>query len=249
MRLLAAVLGGFGLIVAAPACGQPSSVAQQFEAANEAYDRCRYGTAVEAYRAVLDAGHESAALYHNLGNAYVRLDRTGLAVWAYERGRRLRPGDPRLQHNLEYVRRRAELPRRGGAAGGLVALVVGWSPLLLFGIGMLAMCAGGLGAAVWDGPRRGGAWQEPAMRGLIGAGVLLVAVALATSYMQAQERRAVVVDKEAMLRSAPTDTAPADTTLRSGMLVTHGAERKAWTRVQMRGRTGGWIPSGALAEI
>ncbi len=87
------------------------------------------------------------------------------------------------------------------------------------------------------------------MRGLIGAGVLLVAVALATSYMQAQERRAVVVDKEAMLRSAPTDTAPADTTLRSGMLVTHGAERKAWTRVQMRGRTGGWIPSGALAEI
>ncbi len=83
----------------------------------------------------------------------------------------------------------------------------------------------------------------------MGGGALLLPAPRPPRHRQAQERRAVVVDKGATLRSAPTDTAPADTTLRSGMLVTPGAERKAWTRVRMQGRTGGWIPSGALAEI
>jgi tetratricopeptide (TPR) repeat protein len=249
MRLLAAVLVGLGLMILAPAWAQPSSVAQHFEAASEAYAEGQYEDAVEKYRSILDAGHESAALYHNLGNAYVRLDRTGPAVWAYERGRRLRPGDPRLQHNLEYVRRRAELPRRGGASGGLAALVVGWSPLLLFGIGMLALCAGGVGHVIWSGPDWADAWRAPAAWGTAGAGVLLVAVALATSYVQAQGRRAVVMEEAVPLRAAPADTAAADTTLRAGRLVNPEAERDGWTHVRLRDRTEGWIAPGAVAEI
>ena len=249
MRLLAVVLGGLGLIIVSPVCAQPSSVSQQFEAANEAYAQGQYEDAVGEYRAVLDAGHESAALYHNLGNAFVRLDRTGPAVWAYERGRRLQPRNPRLQHNLEYVRRRAELPRRGGASSGLAALVVGWSPLLLFSIGVLALCAGGLGAVVQSGTSWAGAWRVPAIGGLIGGGVLLAAIALGTSYVQAQERRAVVVDEGAALRSAPADTAASDSTLRSGTLVKPEAERNGWTRVRLGERTEGWIAPGTLAEI
>ena len=236
-------------MIVAPACAQPSSVAQRFEAANEAYAGSQYEDAVEKYRAILDAGHESAALYHNLGNAYVRLDRTGPAVWAYERGRRLRPGDPRLEHNLEYVRRRAELPRRGAASSGLAALVVGWSPLVLFGIGGLALCAGGLGGVVRGGPDWASAWKGPAMGGLVGAGVLLIGAALGTSYVQAQERRAVVMEEGVPLRAAPADTAAADTTLRSGTFVNPEAERNGWTHVRLRDQTQGWIAPGALAEI
>ncbi|MEF8816773.1 MAG: SH3 domain-containing protein [Salinibacter sp.] len=248
MRLFAVLLGGLGLIVS-PAGAQPASVAQGFAEANEAYAHARYEEAADTYRALLDSGHASAALYHNLGNAYVRLGRTGLAVWAYERGRRLRPEDRRLQHNLEYVRRRAELPRRGPPPTGLGALVAGWSPLALFGLGVLAMCAGGFGAVVRAGPNHGAAWPTPAVWGAMGAGLLLVAVALGTSYVQAQERRAVVMDASVPLRAAPADTAAVDTTLRSGMLVAPAAERNGWVRVRLGDRTEGWVGARALKEI
>ena len=248
MKILAVLLSGLGLI-ASPAGAQPASVVQRFAKANEAYARAQYEEAADKYRALLDSGHASAALYHNLGNAHARLGRTGPAVWAYERGRRLRPTDRRLQHNLEYVRRRAELPRRGPPPTGLGALVAGWSPLVLFGIGMLALCAGGFGAVVRADPGRSVAWHAPIAWGPVGAGLLLVAVALGTSYVQAQERRAVVMNAAVPLRAAPADTAAVDTTLRSGMLVAPDTERNGWVRVRLGDRTEGWIGSRALKDI
>lgn len=248
MRLLAVVLGGLGLIIS-PVWAQPASVAQQFEAANEAYAQGQYEEAVEKYRTILKDGYASAALYHNLGNAYVRLDRTGPAIWAYERGRRLRPGDPRLQHNLEYVRSRAELSHRGPPSRGLAALVAGWSPLALFGIGVLALCVGGLAAVVWTDPDGTLGWRAPGVWGPMGVGLLLVSVAIGTSYVQAQERRAVVMDETVPLRTAPTDTAEADTTVPAGTMVDLRTRQSEWWRVRLGDRTEGWIASPALGEI
>ncbi|WP_158666486.1 SH3 domain-containing protein [Salinibacter altiplanensis] len=248
MRLLAVVLGGLGLVVS-PAWGQPFPVSQQFGAAHEAYTHAQYEEAAERYRALLDSGHASAVLYHNLGNAYVRLNRTGEAVWAYERGRRLQSEGPRLQHNLEYIRRRAGLPQGGLPPTGLGAVVAGWSPLVLFGIGMLALCAGAFGAVVRVGPGRRVAWHAPIAWGPVGAGLLLVAVALGASYVQAQERRAVVVSEATPLRSAPADTASVDTTLRPGRIVEPNTKRDKWTRVRIEAETKGWIASRALKEI
>jgi hypothetical protein len=248
MRLLTVVLAGLGLI-ASPARAQPASVSQRFEAAREAYTQARYSAAVEEYRAILDSGYASVALYHNLGNAYARLDRTGPAVWAYERGRRLQPEDPRLQHNLEHVRRRAELPRRGPPPDGLAALVARWSPVVPFGIGVLALCGGGLGAGVWAGPGRSIAWRTPMAWGAMAMGGVLVVVALGTSYVQAQERRAVVMDAAVPLRASPTDTAAADTTLHSGTMVVPQTERDGWAHVRLGDRTEGWVAVRALKDV
>jgi len=248
MRLLAVIFGGLGLIIS-PASAQPASVAQQFEAANEAYAQGQYEEAVENYRTILEDGHASAALYHNLGNAYLRLDRTGPAVWAYERGRRLQPEDPRLQHNLEYVRRRAGLPRRGPSSRGLEALVAGWSPLVVFGLGVLLLCVGGLGAAVRGGAGRMLAWEAPVAWGPMAAGLLLVVLAVGTSYVQAQGRRAVVMDEAVSLRPTPADTAAADTTLPSGTMVDLRSRQREWWRVRLGDRTEGWVASSAVEEI
>lgn len=248
MRLLAVVLVGLGLIIS-PVWAQSASVAQQFEAANAAYAQGQYEEAVEKYRTILTDGYESAALYHNLGNAYVRLDRTGPAVWAYERARRLRPEDPRLQHNLEFVRSRTDLSRRGPPSRGLAALVAGWSPLLLFGIGVLALCIGGLAAVVWVDPEGTLVWRAPMAWGPMGVGLLLVAVAIGTSYVQAQERRAVVMDEAVPLRTAPADTADADTTLPAGTMVDLRTRHSEWWRVRLGDQTEGWIASPALGEI
>jgi len=244
----AAVVGVLALI-AGPAGAQPDSLRRSFEAANEAYAQGRYERAVERYRTLLDRGHASAALYHNLGNAYVRLNRTGPAVWAYEKARQLRPDDPRLRHNLEYVRRRAGLPDVGLPPRGLAALVVGWSPLFLFVGGLLLLSGGALGAVYRVERDQDVAWRTPLAWGPVVAGVLLVVAAFGTSYVQAQDRRAVVTSETVPLQASPDETAAADSTLKGGTMVEVRTVQGAWQRVRLGDGTVGWLPSAAVREI
>jgi tetratricopeptide (TPR) repeat protein len=244
-----AVLFGILGLAAAPAGAQPDSLRRQFESANEAYAQGRYEHALETYRALLDAGYASAALYHNLGNTYVRLGRTGPAVWAYERGRTLRPDAPRLRHNLSYVRRRAGLPQVGLPPRGLAALVAGWSPLLLF-VGGLLLLSAGLGGAAYDADQdRIVAWRTPLTWGPAAAGLLLAVVALGTSYVQAHDRRGVVMSETVSLRASPANTAPPDSTLPGGTMVELQASQGQWWRVRLGDGTTGWLPTDALDEV
>jgi tetratricopeptide (TPR) repeat protein len=248
LRRLMLLVGGLGLAVA-PAVAQPGDLLRRFEAANEAYAKGQYEQAVEGYRMVLDAGYASGALYHNLGNAYARLDRVGPAVRAYEKARRLRPDDPRLRHNLEHVRRRAGLPLRGLPPRGLAVVVEGWSPLLLFGSGVLVLSIGGLAVVLRDEWRRH--LGLPSIAGWVfgSVGALLVVVALSTSYVQDRERRAVVLGANVPLRAAPEEAAAPDTTLPAGGMLEVQARRPEWARVRLPDRTDGWVPVRAIGDV
>ncbi|MDH4069706.1 MAG: tetratricopeptide repeat protein [Ignavibacteria bacterium] len=73
---------------------------QVFESANALYQEGRYEEARDQYESIVANGDESAALYLNLGNTYVRLGHMGKAILSYERGLRLRPDDEDLLYNL-----------------------------------------------------------------------------------------------------------------------------------------------------
>ena len=143
MRWLFLLLGS--LVLQGGAAAQPDRLDRSFERATAAYRQGQYARAVERYRGILDSGYASGALYYNLGNAYVRLDRLGPAIRYYEKARRLWPDDPRLRHNLEQARRRAGVyPERlgQGPPQTLADLVRGGSPLALFGVGGLLFGVG-----------------------------------------------------------------------------------------------------------
>ena len=247
MRWLLLLVGGLGLL-GRPIVAQPDSLSRRFETATAAYTQGQYERAADEYQAILNAGHASGALYYNLGNAYARLDRLGQAIRYYEKARRLRPGDPRVAHNLEQVRRRAGVYPGVLPPRGLQGLVQGWSPLALFLAGGLLLGSGLAVAVVWTTPGRTDSWRHPLVWGPAAGGLLLVAVALGTSYVQSQERRAVVVAKQAPLRAAPTPTA-ADTTLPEGTMVAIGSHRAQWTEVRLADGTTGWVPARALGDI
>lgn len=242
------LVAGLGLMVAS-ATAQPDRLLRRFEAANRAYTEGRYEQAVDDYRSVLDAGYASGALYHNLGNAYARLERVGPAVWAYEKARQLRPEDPRLRHNLEFVRHRAGLPLRGLPSRGLAALVAGWSPLLLFVGGVLVLSIGGLGVVFKDALTRHLGVPSSIGWSLGGVGLLLIVVAMGTSYVQEQEQHAVVLNGDVPLRTAPDDAAASDTTLPAGAMLEVRARQSGWTRVRLADRTAGWVPARVLGEV
>ncbi len=248
MRWLALVFG-YAALLCGTTVAQPDSLDRQFDLANDAYEQGQYTRATEGYEKILDTGHASAALYYNLANAYVRLDRLGQAIRYYEKAKRLQPNDPRLQHNLEQAQRQAgvypgQLPPRG-----LAGLVQDWSPLALFVAGWLLLGSGLAVAVVWTRPDRTGVGRHPLVWAPVVGGLLLVAVALGTSYVQSTQQRAVVVATRAPLRTAPDRDVASDTTLAEGTLLDVQGRRAKWTQVQLADGTSGWVPSRALGDV
>jgi len=77
---------------------------QLFSQANEQYARGAYAEAIALYERVRDSGVESPALYYNLGNAYYRSQRVGMARLWYEKALRSDPRDADIKHNLLFLR-------------------------------------------------------------------------------------------------------------------------------------------------
>ncbi|MDX9940933.1 MAG: tetratricopeptide repeat protein [Bacteroidales bacterium] len=79
---------------------------QLIEQANQAYVLGEYSFAIELYESVVKQKLEAPGLYYNLGNAYFKENKFGLAILNYERALRLKPGDEDIRFNLEVARSR-----------------------------------------------------------------------------------------------------------------------------------------------
>lgn len=71
--------------------------------ANELYQQEKYPEAVELYKKVLNEGYQSLSLYYNLGNAYYRDSKLGLAILYYEKALKINPSDEDVLHNLSIA--------------------------------------------------------------------------------------------------------------------------------------------------
>src|SRR5262249_40982996 len=92
------------MLIAAGASAASDNPQAMFFRANGLYADGRYAEAAAEYERVLGTGVASANVYFNLGNAYLKAGDVGRAVLAYERARRLAPGDPDVRANLAFAR-------------------------------------------------------------------------------------------------------------------------------------------------
>ena len=74
------------------------------EQADSAYNKDDYRMAIELYKQSIATVGASADIYFNLGNAYYRSGKPGMAVVCYERALSLDPTDSDARTNLEFVR-------------------------------------------------------------------------------------------------------------------------------------------------
>lgn len=79
-----------------------------FDSANARYSRGKYDQAIKMYEDILAKGEESAALYFNLGNAYLKSNELGHAILNYERAKRLDPDDEEINSNIKLANQRTE---------------------------------------------------------------------------------------------------------------------------------------------
>jgi tetratricopeptide (TPR) repeat protein len=83
-----------------------------FSQANQLYQKDQYQEAINLYNSILQKGMVSFDVYFNLGNAYYRTQRPGLALVNYERALRIKPRDSDVRSNIEFVTAAMKLPDR-----------------------------------------------------------------------------------------------------------------------------------------
>ena len=97
-------LGVSAVLIVGNASAQESSATGLMARANERYERGEYAEAAQQYEALIDRGYSDAALYFNLGNAYLENGDLGRAILNYLRARELSPRDPDIRDNLDLAR-------------------------------------------------------------------------------------------------------------------------------------------------
>jgi hypothetical protein len=204
-------------------------------------------------------GYSVSGLY-NLGNAYARAGKPGMAVLNYERAALLAPADPDIEANLALVRAGSRLPPDPGT--GLTRAVtraVAWPPpgvLAWLGVaGIVFAGAGALGLR-FGAPRgtHGGVQWAARLRAAcvagIVAGVLLIGLTAAHAMvLWPALHEAVVVTAIAPARVSPVPMSEPSFELHEAETVRMEAEHEGFVLVQTRGGRTGWVALANLAPV
>jgi hypothetical protein len=186
----------------------------------------------------------SAAGLYNLGNAYAREGRPGLAVLNYERALLLAPSDPDLAANLRTVRRLNGIDVE--PANGVARVVGRWNPDLCawFGVGGLLL----VGVATLAGRRapRRRAWLFAA--GIVGSSLIALPVIDAVVLWPALHA-AVVLAKTTPLRAAPVPLGDVLATLPEAVTLRVAGEHEEFVLVQAPEGQRGWVSRADLGFV
>ncbi len=77
---------------------------QTFFQANQSYEQGDYPKAIEQYTQIVNQGVKSGEIHFNLGNAYLRSNQLGQAIFHFRKALLWEPRDPDIQYNLAFAR-------------------------------------------------------------------------------------------------------------------------------------------------
>jgi len=253
-RVLASSALALFLTVLAAATIAPAAdnrAVASFYEGNSLYGKGQFEAAALAYEAALAGGQESAALYYNLGNAYMKLGKPGAAILNYERARRLAPADADVLTNLSFaleqqkiaaeepVWRRLALPlaeRASSATLGAVSVALYAALLLALAVRLL--------------------WPElrsPAVRVAVGLAALLLFAGANLGYRVARydlaEDAVVTQTGETPVRFEPSADGTTHFKVTEGTLLHVLESRDGWLQVAREDGRRGWIEAAACERL
>jgi len=239
------------LALAAATLARADDPIAAFYRGNALYAEGRFADAAAAYESALAGGQESAALYYNLGNAYMKDGRPGPAVLNYERARRLAPADVDVRTNLAFALEGQQLApaespwwklalplaERAGS-GALAAAAVALYALVLAALAVRLL---------WPAAR------TPATRAALVAAALLLFAGANLGYRVAvydlAEDAVVTAAGETPVRFEPSDDGTAHFTVVEGTLLHVLETRDGWLQVARGDGRRGWIPADACTRL
>ncbi len=198
-------------------------------------------------------GLANAALYRNLGNAYLLAGDLPGAILAYHRGLRLAPNDAGLRESLAEAREHVVYPASGDLGRPRSTERPPWLPHVGSGWLMLAAMVcyvlGCLGLTRWRMVLRE-RLLFTSLTALALAGVLSVWLILRASERRESETHPLVVIARdgVLLRRGNSTTFPPryDTPVNRGVEGRLLFERGGWLQIELSGSELGWVPRDAV---
>jgi len=217
----------------------------QFDQANRLYEQGKFADAATSYQQLIAAGHTSATVYYNLGNAWFKAGQLGRSVAAYRRAQELSPRDPNIRFNLDFARR--QVAGSNAPAPGVWQRVLG--QLTLNEWTVLAAIAFWLSFALLILREWKPAWRRNLRSYTIAAAslaTLVIAMLAIAVYQSGAVREAVVVTQEAVVRYGPLEDSRVHFQLRNGAEVEivgrkENGSTDAWLQVRDGSNRIGWL--------
>lgn len=219
---------------------QAADASAEFTAANRLYEQGKFQEAAAAYERLVNAGPPRASVHFNLGNAWLKSQRLGLAIAEFRRAAVLDPRDPDVRANLALARNKLPKPPQPDPIWSTVLdrlrlaewmAIAGFATWSFAGVLWLSRLSNALAARL-----RG--WIP-----LFGAvAVLAVTLAVAAVYAERAHPVGVVVTKETKARYGPLEESKELFNLTDGMEVRVLEIQGDWASVELPGMNRpGWV--------
>jgi tetratricopeptide (TPR) repeat protein len=236
-RFLALIAMLFGVLAVQAISAGATDKSGEFDRANKLYEQGKFPEAVAAYESLAASGVTDANLWFNLGNAAYKSGQMGRAVAAYRMAERLKPRDPSLRANLQFVRgkiysnERVRLPFWKALIR--IATVNEWTALTAMSFwALFSMLACG------EVTRR----RYPKTAFTLFGTLLASGVALFAAIRdQRSASEAVVIAREVTARFGPLDESQPAFQLRDGAEVTMLDAKGDWLQVRDAEKRTGWM--------
>lgn len=228
----------------------PAAKADHFKSGLDRYQSGAYPEAAREFAQLAASGFESAAVYYNLGNSWVKAGEVGKAAWAYERAHLLDPRDEDIRFNRALLRTAlGDAPRQDvdvlDPVRELLEKVRTSEIELALQIVTVLLTLWMLGFA----------YARP-LRALFGTLFWLTlvvssAVGLAAWIRWSDVRypAAVVQEKEVFVRYGPGVTNSRAYPLKQGALLRIEKRSGDWYLVRLTSGQAGWIPTAAVLKV
>lgn len=226
-----------------------------FRTAEELYQNGRYAEAAEQYEILNGQGVHDGTLCYNLGNAYFKSGRLGLAILHYERALKQMPGDADTKVNLEFANNLkadvVEGPHMPSYIAWVVDLYLALDPGQCAAFLSLTLLVVGIAASVlilglW--PRL----QQVAIYSVVIAGFLsVVSAGILVGKLSSSSNReaAIVLVPSSDVRSGPGEANPQLVEIHEGLKVTILGTREEWLQVTLPNGITGWIRAEHVETI
>ena len=218
-----------------------------FYSANQAYKEGRFQDAAALYEELIANSPVGGGVYFNLGAAYLKLDRIGLAILNYEKARILAPRDPDLHFNLGVAQdKRLDQIEQADEffMSGLVRRFTGMEIFWIIAVLNFFLCFFYIvrlfKPAEWN-------FYTAMAVGLIW--LTAVFFGIAKWYDASQDHRAVVIADKIDVRAGPGDKDTLLFQLHDGSPVFLERREGDWSLVRFSQEKRGWTPNNGIAAI
>jgi tetratricopeptide (TPR) repeat protein len=226
-----------------------------FQRGEELYREGRYEEAAEQYEALISQGVVDGALCYNLGNAYFKSGRLGLAILNYERALRQMPGDDDTKANLAFANELivdvVQRPPMPSYVAWAVDLYHALDPDLCAALLSVSFLLGGAATAILIVGR----WPQlrtPAIYTLVVVGVVtLLSASVLTAKVQSSAERveAIVLAQALDVRSGPGESNPQLAEIHEGLKVSVLGGREGWLQIRLPNGLTGWVREADVESI